>query len=221
MYDYEEEFTTEEQDIVDEAVEKFREVLINRRREEWENFYNDREIFKKNKADFYALKAAFEKEKKAFEVSRDTLYAQFKKDWFDTLGFQFKVGDRVWYAKAEYEKKECPVCKGKKTFKVQTPYGDEVTCKCPKCEGKGYISSVVYHPWMGTITEISMTVIRNKTNCYVKDREVFANYNKCEVWVIPDEILTESFYRSPDKLYHTKEECEAVIEQEKEEKEKK
>ena len=37
----------------------------------------------------------FEKEKKAFEASRDTLYAQFKKDWFDELGLQFKVWDKV------------------------------------------------------------------------------------------------------------------------------
>lgn len=220
MYDYEEEFTTEEQDIVDEAVEKLREVLINRRREEWENFYNDREIFKKNKADFYAQKAAFEKEKKAFEVSRDTLYAQFKKDWFDTLGFQFKVGDRVWYIHHKYKQEECPICLGTKEVEIHGANGDIITCKCPVCGGKGYNSVGQNIPKSGTIREIRMMVVCNKQDCYVDSESLFSYSDKCEIRVSSDDS-GENIYRIPEHLYHTKEECEAVIEQEKEEKEKK
>ena len=219
MYDYEEEITTEEQDIVNEAVEKFHEVLIRKRKEEWEAYQSNREILIKEKTEFYAQRAAFEKEKKAFEVSRDTLYKQFKKDWFDELGFQFKVGDKVWYTHTEYERKECPVCRGMKTFEVQTPYGDEITCKCPKCEGNGVIVRHYRVPKSGVVKEIRTTVIRNKQSCYVSSESIFSYSDKSEIWLTSDDTGENVCFR-PDSLYYTKEECEAAIEQAKQKEEK-
>ena len=213
---YEEEFTTEEQDIVNEAVEKFREVLMKKRREEWESFQNDRETFKKNKADFYAQQAAFEKEKKAFETSRDTLYAQFKKDWFDALGLKFKVGDKVWYACAEYEQKECPLCGGKKVVEIHMANGDITTCGCPKCNGKGYNSVPRGVAKSGTITSINVALVRNKQSCYVGANDILSCINRCEIWMTSDDS-GESRWSTSGDLYHTKEECEAAIEQAKHE----
>lgn len=216
---YEEELTTEEQDIVNEAVEKFHEVLINRRKEEWEAYWDNKKYYEKAIAELRVKREAFEKEKRAFETSRDALYKQFKKDWFDELGFQFKVRDKVWYAHGEYERKECPVCRGKKTFEVQTPYGDEITCKCPKCEGRGYNSVVQNTPKSGVVKEIRATVVRNEKSCYVGSESIFSYNDKCEVWLTSDNTGENKCFK-PSSLYHTKEECEAAIEQAKE-KEKK
>lgn len=215
-YDYEETFTTKEQDIVDEAVDKLREVMLERRKEEWEAYQEDKKYLAKERTEFHAQLAAFEKEKKAFETSRDTLYSQFKKDWFDTLGFQFKVGDIVWFARYTYTEEECPVCKGKKTFEVQTPYGDEITCKCPGCEGKGVIVSKLVLPTPGTVNEIRVTVVRNKRDCSARDAEIFSYGNKCVIMVSSDDRKLSESYFSPGDLYHTKEECEAAIEQDSE-----
>lgn len=212
-YDYEETFTTEEQDIVDEAVDKLREVMLERRKTEWEAYQDDKKRLAKERTEFHAQLAAFEKEKKAFEISRDTLYSQFKKDWFDTLGFQFKVGDKVWFARYTHTEEECPVCKGKKTFEVQTPYGDEITCKCPGCEGKGVIVSELVLPAPGTVNEIRVAVVRNKRDCSAQDSEIFPCNNKCVVLVSTDDRGLSEKYFSSDDLYHTKEECEAAIEQ--------
>lgn len=217
MYDYEEEFTTEEQDIVNEAVEKFREVLIKRRKEEWENFQDDREIFKKNKADFCAQRAAFEKEKKAFEASRDTLYAQFKKDWFDELGCQFKVGDRVWTIASKYDRTKCPICKGKKTFEVQTPYGDEITCKCSECNGTGEVSKVSYFPQPGTISEIRVTIKRSQGGCRIDYERAFEDLDTCNIYITPDKYGLEGRLCPPDKIYVSLDDCLAAIKQQEKE----
>lgn len=219
MYDYEEEFTTEEQDIVNEAVEKFRGVLIKKRKEEWDVYQSNKEYLEKEKADFHAQRAALEKEKKAFEASRDTLYAQFKKDWFDELGLQFKVGDKVWYAYAEYKQKECPLCGGKKVVEIHMADGNITTCGCPKCNGKGYISVPQSIAKSGTITSIRVTLVRNEQNCYMDANSILSYINKCEIWMTSDDS-GESRRSTSDDLYHTKEECEAAIEQAKQKEEK-
>ena len=211
MYDYEKELTTEAQDIINEAVEKFREVLIKKRKEVWENFQDDRKIFKRNKADFYVQQAAFEKEKRAFDASRDTLYAQFKKDWFDALGLQFKVGDKVWYAYTEYEQEECSLCGGKKVVEIHTSDGDIKTYDCPACGGKGYNSVPQGVAKSGTITSIRVTLVRNEQNCYVGANDILSCINRCKIWMTSDDS-GESRWSTPGDLYHTKEECEAAIE---------
>lgn len=219
MYDYEEEFTTEEQDIVNEAVEKFREVLINKRKEEWDVYQSNKEYLEKKKAEFYAQQAAFEKEKRVFELSRDTLYAQFKKDWFDKLGLQFKVGDKVWYAHVEYKRKECPLCGGKKVVEIRMADGNITTCGCPKCNGKGYNSVPQSIAKSGTITSIRVTLVRNERNCYVSTNGIPSHVSRCEIRMTSDDS-GEDRWSTPGDLYHTKEECEAAIEQAKQKEEK-
>ena len=220
MYDYEEEFTTEEQDIVNEAIEKFHNVLIKKHKEEYEAYQSNKKYYEEAISRLHGLRDELEKEKRAFEASRDTLYTQFKKDWFNTLGFQFKVGDRVWYIHHKYKQEECPICLGTKEVEIHGANGDIITCKCPVCGGKGYNSVGQNIPKSGTIREIRTMVVCNKQDCYVDSKSLLSYSDKHEIRVSSDDS-GEDIYRIPERLYHTKEECEAVIEQEKEEKEKK
>ena len=158
----------------------------------------------------------FEKDTRAFEASRDTLYAQFKKDCFDELGLQFKVGDKVWYAHAEYKQKECPLCGGEKVVEIHMADGNITTCGCPKCNGKGYNSVPQSIAKSGTITSIRVTLVRNEQNCYIDANGILSYINRCETWMTSDDS-GESRWSTSGDLYHTKEECEATIEQTKHE----
>ena len=97
--------------------------------------------------------------------------------------------------------------------------GNITTCGCPKCNGKGYNSVPRGVAKSGTITSIKVTLVRNEQSCYVGTDGIFSYANRCEIWMTSDDS-GESRWSAPDDIYHTKEECEAAIEQAKQTEEK-
>lgn len=104
---------------------------------------------------------------------------------------RFVVGDRVWYAKCQWEPvtKTCPTCFGKKEVTLILGNGENVILPCGGCSPgydppQGYISEYEYvvKPEPITITGMSIEIDRNgkeqvrynSGNCFFDDIDVFS-----------------------------------------------
>lgn len=111
----------------------------------------------------------------------------------DATGF-YAPGDKVFYVKTTCDRKECPICHGKK--KINASYeGETFSVFCPKCDGYGSIG--IKHP--GVVeTEIK--------NVYLK--LCFDKY-KANYWNTESVFVSGSEYSvDPKRLYRTREEAE-------------
>ncbi|MBR3020430.1 MAG: hypothetical protein IKH57_25760 [Clostridia bacterium] len=114
----------------------------------------------------------------------------------DATGF-YAPGDKVFYAKTVYERKECPICHGKK--KINASYeGKMLSVSCPQCSEYGSIG-IEHHEVKET--EVSNVYLKL---CFDKYR---ANYWNTESVF----ILGSEYSVNPERLFKTREEAEAFI----------
>jgi hypothetical protein len=93
-----------------------------------------------------------------------------------TITTKYEVGARVWVAdwQSLAEQYECPDCKGRKTWAVTTPAGEEFQIECHTCRrgyrgSSGFLERYVRRvtPWEGTVGSIRVNTAGDRVVEYM------------------------------------------------------
>lgn len=123
-----------------------------------------------------------------------------------TLHTKFAIGDRVWRAWTNTERRQhpCPDCMGSREWRAISPAGGEYTFCCPRCGG-GYRSndeaSLDYTAYTPSVSQLTIGSVRIDTN---EDKPV-------TYMCVETGVGSGSIYYEKD-LFATKEDAEAAAE---------
>jgi len=119
------------------------------------------------------------------------------------LGVGFAVNDTVYYIETERSYTKCDKCNGKYEMKVEV-LGKETNVRCPHCSC-GQVMHCKYYPKQDIISSIKFYISRKEWRNNKSLGELTEDKN-IEMYLEKSEG-----YKNRGSLYHTEEECQAVI----------
>ncbi|TPG93533.1 hypothetical protein EEL32_00310 (plasmid) [Brevibacillus laterosporus] len=182
------------------------------------NKFLDQEVEKRLEAKIKGYYAALEREKEATqkqyeqertirESGRQLKEAEktFVKQGADQTKRElmggFKLGDKVWFIRKEYNPVPCETCSGKRKLEVRAiAVLEPFKADCPICQGRGNKPSYEYSVEQGIIREI-------KIHTWAKEKRFEGTF-----YIEPTSYRTiDSVSSEHSDLFHTEGECRKAI----------
>lgn len=179
-YDYDDYFVepSEFEKIVNEADENIKELFNERVKSIIDDIKDKEEKIKHKEKRLKELEEKIKQaEIKRVKVENDLKEAEeaendIPKKYIDkfvnrvTKGFM--PGNECWAVQGELKPEQCSLCKGEPV--IVPINGTETRVKCPKCNGKGYISKVVLDAKKRKIEDMILTIVAKPDKCDITIR---------------------------------------------------
>lgn len=195
MYDFEDYYTTEEDEIIDQALETIKNNIINRAKEAFDEVKNEAENLRNDCKKMKAERDAAIEERCKLECKNAELQAiinNVPKFRLDQTAYVLKMYPWCYNAEAVV----CPTCngEGKITLKA-TDYGD-ITIECPDCHnleyslpasrGQKYLKRVPIEKYQPTKIKIE-GIRKNKSSTMIYIDSETDEWRESEIFVSKEE----------------------------------
>lgn len=211
--DYEEYYSnpSEADVIISEAKEKLGELLTEEVKQTMkqakEAEYKLEKLQKEIREAEYRLgnlKLEHQREEKKWEtIDQYHMPRKYIKQLVEAVAGDFVPGDTVYAIQSRFDRKDCPLCHGKKTVECTVADGPEnISIQCPTCNGRGHLSDEVQYVGEFRVNSINVKL------CFHDDHVSYWNH-EC-LYLGSGDWATD-----PKNVFRTKEEAEKAIEERK------
>lgn len=202
MYDFEDYYTTEEDEIIDQALEMIKKNIMDRAKKALDERMNEAEILRK---DCEKMKA--EKDK-AFDECHKLERRNMELQTIIDKGPKFRLDQNIYAIKLsgygpDTKSLVCPTCDGEGKIIAKTVDYGNVTLECPDCHNAEY-----YMPAGCGQKYLKRVSIERYYVASVKIKGIYRNSDTSISYIdrVSDELRE-------DELFTTKEEAEAACEE--------